>query len=67
MESLWDTAILKKFEFLRQFSKKQNMIKKNYQLNKKKLLTKTSNVLPFYTSSQNSNLLYSEVDFLKHS
>ena len=33
MESLCHTAILKKFEFLRQFSKKQNMIKKNYQLN----------------------------------
>ena len=33
MESLWHTAILKKFEFLHQFSKKQNMIKKNYQLN----------------------------------
>jgi hypothetical protein len=34
MESLRHTAILKKFEFLHQFSKKQNMIKKNYQLNK---------------------------------
>ena len=34
MESLRHTAILKKFEFLRQFSKKQNMIKKNYQLNR---------------------------------
>ena len=33
MESLRHRAILKKFEFLRQFSKKQNMIKKNYQLN----------------------------------
>jgi len=33
MESLHHTAILKKFEYLRQFSKKQNMIKKNYQLN----------------------------------
>jgi hypothetical protein len=33
MESLRHTDILKKFEFLRQFSKKQNMIKKNYQLN----------------------------------
>ena len=28
--------------------------------------TAICNVLPFYTSSQNSNLLYSEVDFLKH-
>ena len=27
------TAILKKFEFLRQFSRNQNMIEKNYQLN----------------------------------
>ena len=33
MESLRYTAILKKFEILPQFSKKQNMIKKNYQLN----------------------------------
>ena len=33
IESLGHTAILKKFEFLCQFSKKQNMIKKNYQLN----------------------------------
>ena len=32
MESLCHTAILKEFEFLRQFSKNQNMIKKNYQL-----------------------------------
>jgi hypothetical protein len=31
------------------------------------LLTKPSNVLPFYTSSQNLNLLCSEVDFLKRS
>ena len=29
MESLCHTTILKKFEFLCQFSKKQNMIKKN--------------------------------------
>ena len=34
MESLHHTAILKYFEFLRQFNKKQNMIKKNYQLNR---------------------------------
>ena len=33
MESLGHTTILKKFEFLRQFNKKQYMIKKNYQLN----------------------------------
>ena len=33
MESLCHTAILKWFEFLRQLNKKQNMIKKNYQLN----------------------------------
>ena len=33
----------------------------------KSLLTKLSNVLPFYASSQNSNLLYCEVDFLKGS
>ena len=33
----------------------------------KSLLTKPSNIFPFYTSSQNSNLLYSEVDFLKRS
>ena len=30
MESLRHTGILKSFEFLHQFSKKQNMIKKNY-------------------------------------
>ena len=33
----------------------------------KSLLIKPSNVLPSYPSSQNSDLLYSEVDFLKHS
>ena len=32
MELLCPTAIFKKFEFLRQFSKKQSMIKKNYLL-----------------------------------
>jgi hypothetical protein len=36
MESLRHTTILKKIEFLRQFSRKQNMIKKNYQLNRNK-------------------------------
>jgi hypothetical protein len=36
MESLRHTAILKQFEFLRKFSKKQNMIKKKYQLNRNK-------------------------------
>jgi hypothetical protein len=36
MKSLHHTAILKQSEFLRQFSKKQNMIKKNYQLNRNK-------------------------------
>ena len=53
------------FEFLRQFTKKQNMIMKKYQLNRnKKFVDKAQqcNVLPFNTSSQNSNLLYSEVD-----
>ena len=30
------TAILKQFEFLRQFNRKQKMIKKNYQLNRNK-------------------------------
>ena len=61
-------SYFEEFEFLRQFSKKQNMIKKNISWTEmKSLLTKPSNVLPFYTSSQNSNLLYSEVDFLKHS
>ena len=34
IESLRHTAIFEEFEFLRQFSKKQNMIKKNYQLNR---------------------------------
>jgi hypothetical protein len=33
----------------------------------KSLLTKPSNDLPFYKSSQNSNLLYSAVDSLKRS
>ena len=36
MESICNTAILKYFEFFRQFIRKQNMIKKNYQLNRKK-------------------------------
>ena len=55
-------------KFLRQFSNKQN-IQKNYQLSRnKKFVDKApNNVLPFYTSSHNPNLLYSEVDFLKHS
>ena len=68
MESLRFTAILKSFEFLRQFSKNQNMIKKNYQLNRnKKFVDKAQLCTAFFcTLSQNSNLLYSKVDFLKH-
>ena len=66
IESLHRTAILKNLIFLQQFSKKQNMTKKNMSWTEiKSLLTKPSNVLSFYTSSQNSNLLYSEVDSLK--
>ena len=52
-------SYFEEFEFLRQFSKKQNMISAEQ--------TKPSNVLPFNTLSQNSNLLYSEDDSLKHS
>ena len=56
------------FEFLHQFSKKQIMIKKQYQLNRnEKFVEKASNVLPFYTASLNPNLLYSLVDSLKGS
>jgi hypothetical protein len=57
MESLCHTAILKLFEFLRQFSKKQKHYKEKLSAELKSLLTKPSNVLPFYTSHQNSNLL----------
>jgi hypothetical protein len=61
MESLHHTAILKK-EVL--FSKKQNMIKKNYQLNRnEKFVDKAQQCFAFYRSSRNSYLLYSEVDF----
>ena len=48
MESLCHTAILKKLEFLRQISKKQNMIKKNYQLNwTKKFVDKAQQCFAF--------------------
>ena len=61
-------SYFEEFEFLRQFSKEQNMIKKKYQLNRNEnLLTKPDNVLPFYTSSEGPNLLYSEIDSLKGS
>ena len=51
-----------------EFRTKQNLIKKNISGTEiKSLLKKPINVLSFYTSSQNSNLLYSEVDFLKRS
>ena len=50
MESFHHTAILKKFDFLRQFSKKQNMIKKNYQLNRtKKFVDKAQQCFAFFT------------------
>ena len=42
-------SYFEEFEFLRQLGKKQNMTKKKYQLNRNEsLLTKHSNVLPFY-------------------
>ena len=48
MESLHHTAILKLFEFLRQFNKKQNMIKKNYQLNRnEKFIDKSQQCFAF--------------------
>ena len=50
MESLCHTDILRYFEFLRQFSKKQNMSKKKYQLKRnEKVVDKAQqcNVLPF--------------------
>ena len=43
-----NTAILKWFEFLRQFSKKQTMIKKNDQLNRnKKFVDKSQQYFAF--------------------
>jgi hypothetical protein len=51
-------SYFEEFEFLRQFSKKQNMIKKKYQLNRnKKFVDKAQQCFAFNTSSQNSNLL----------
>jgi hypothetical protein len=48
MESLRHTANLKEFEFLRQFNKKQNMIKKIYQLNRnEKFVDKAQQCFPF--------------------
>jgi hypothetical protein len=59
-------SYFEEFDFLRQFIKKQNMIKKKHQLNKKeKFVDKAHQCFALYTSSQNSNLLYSEVDSLK--
>ena len=59
------TSLYSYFEviwILRQFSKKQNMIKKNYQLNRnKKVADKAQQCFAFL---QNSNLLYSEADSL---
>ena len=48
MESLHHTTILKIFKFLRQFFKKQNMIKENYQLNwTEKFVEKTQQCFGF--------------------
>ena len=48
MESLHHTVTLKKFEVLHQFIKKQNMIKKNYQLNwTKKFVDKAQQCFAF--------------------
>jgi len=55
MESLRHTVTLKKFEFLHQEESKHDQEKLSAEL--KSLLTKPSNILPFYPSSQNSNLL----------
>ena len=55
-----NTSSYSYFEFLCQL--RQNMIKNSWT-EMKSLLTKPGNVLPFHTS----NLLYSEVDSLKHS
>ena len=67
-ESLGHTAILMNLNFVANSARSKTWSRKNISWTEmKSLLTKLSNVLPFYTSSQNSNLLYSEVDSLKHS
>ena len=68
IESLHHTAILKNLNFCANSARSKTWSRKNISWTEMKcLLTKPSNVLPSYTSSQNSNLLYSEVDFLKRS
>ena len=60
--------ILKNINFCTNSARSKTRSRKNISWTEmKNLLTKPSNVLPFYTSSQNSNLLCSEVDSLKRS
>ena len=66
IEPLCHTAVLKNLNFwANSASRKHDQEKISAEM--KGLLTKPSNVLPFYTSIQNSNLLYSKVDSLKRS
>ena len=68
IESLFHTAILKNLNYCANSARSKTWSRKNISWTEMRiLLTKPSNVLLFYTSSQNSNLLYSEVDFLKRS
>ena len=68
IKSLRHTAILKNLNFCAHSARSKTWSRKNISRTEmKSLLTKPSNFLPFYTSSQNSNLLYSEVVSLKHS
>ena len=68
IESLHHTAILKNLNFCANPARSKTWSRRNISWTEiKSLLTEPSNVLPFYTSSQNSNLLYSEVDSLKRS
>ena len=61
-------SYFEEFEFWANSARSKKSSRKNISWTEmKSLLTKPSNVLPSYTSSQNSNFLYSEVDFLKRS
>ena len=66
IEKLCHTAIVKNLNFCANSARSKTWSRKNISWTEmKSLLIEPSNVLPFYTSSQNSNLLYNEVDSLK--
>jgi hypothetical protein len=61
-------SYFEEFEFLCHFSKKQNMIKKKYQLNRnEKFVDKAQQCFAFLHIKSKFNVLYIDVDSLKRS